>query len=113
MAVQLRNRDDFQPDWTSESTKIIWEVDGNPKRPHGKAHARFEAYFGSETVKEYVENGGTKADLRYDWEHRFLDLEAVDEPEDEVEAKSDDKVESDLIEEVTDEVTNEEELLEG
>jgi hypothetical protein len=71
----------FDPMWTDGSTKIHWLVDGNPKRPHGKSYGRFEAYFGSETVQEYLDKGGTKADLRYDWTKLFLDLES-DESDD-------------------------------
>ncbi len=44
----------------------------NPKRPGSKAHERYEAYAGSATVKEYLDNGGVKADLRYDHAKGFL-----------------------------------------
>lgn len=44
----------------------------NPKRPGSKAHSRYEAYAKSSTVKEYLDNGGLKADLRYDHNKGYL-----------------------------------------
>jgi len=46
----------------------------NPKRPGSKAHMRYEAYAKATTVKEYLEMGGLKADLRYDHDKGFLEL---------------------------------------
>lgn len=55
-------------------TKINWLTESNPKRPSGKAHARFEAYMGKATVGEYLEAGGTTADLKYDQGKGFLEI---------------------------------------
>ena len=44
----------------------------NPKRPGSKAHERYATYAESKTVKEYLDNGGLKADLRYDHTKGFL-----------------------------------------
>lgn len=59
-----------------DTTAIEWHTESNPKRPSGKAHARFEAYMGAPTVGEYLKRGGTKGDLRYDSEKGFLSLVA-------------------------------------
>lgn len=74
MAIQLRSTKDFNPDWTKRETKIDWLVEGNPKMRHGKSYARFERYFGADTVGDYYDNSGSKGDLRHDWAHQFLDL---------------------------------------
>lgn len=73
--IKLRNVEEWDTNFGAPAAKITWLVDGNPKRPHGKAHERFENYFGTATVEEYLNAGGTKGDLRYDWQHEFLDVE--------------------------------------
>ena len=57
-----------------ETTKIKWLVSENPKREGSAAHKRFAKYFKSKTVAEYMENGGTSADLRYEESHGILEL---------------------------------------
>jgi hypothetical protein len=73
MATRIRNEE-----WKSElgqsQNEIRWLVPANPKRSGFKAYDRFDRYFGAETVDEYLKAGGTKGDLRYDWEHQFLDI---------------------------------------
>ncbi len=54
-------------------TKITF-VENNPKRPSGKSHARFEAYKNAKSVQEAIAAGCTKADLRYDFDHKFVTL---------------------------------------
>lgn len=49
-----------------DDTKLSWTITSNPKRPSGKAHQRFEAYLGKQTISEYLAAGGTLADLKYD-----------------------------------------------
>jgi len=44
----------------------------NPKRPGSKAHMRYEQYSKATTIKEYLDNGGLKADLRYDHSKGYL-----------------------------------------
>ena len=63
-------------EYAYDNTKLEWHVKDNPKRPSGKAHARFEAYMGAPTVGEYLKRGGTRGDLRYDAEKGFLSLVA-------------------------------------
>lgn len=55
-------------------TGITWLVEENPKRPGSAAHERWEGYYGSETVEEYLENGGTRGDLRWDIDREFIEL---------------------------------------
>jgi len=50
------------------------ELAANPKRAGSKAHERYAAYAESHTVGEYLDNGGLKADLRYDAGKGFLTL---------------------------------------
>lgn len=74
MATETREMSGWTSSWYVNETPIQWEVKGNPKRSHGKSYSRFEKYFGAETVGAYLENGGTKGDLKYDWQHGFLSL---------------------------------------
>lgn len=76
MATKTRDMNEWDSSFAAPAAKISWLVDGNPKRPHGKAHERFENYFGTDSVQGYLDAGGTKGDLRYDWQHQFLDIEA-------------------------------------
>jgi hypothetical protein len=76
MMKELRPKEDWNGAYNRGETKIQWDVDANPKRAGFKAHARFEQYFGAETVDDYLKRGGTKGDLRYDWENKFLSLTA-------------------------------------
>lgn len=57
-----------------DETPIEWLITANPKRPSGKAHSRFEAYMKAKTVGEYLQLGGTTADLKYDQAKGFLSL---------------------------------------
>jgi len=59
---------------TNVSNNCRIEMAPNPKRAGSKAHARYSAYAESHTVGEYLENGGLKADLRYDADKGFLTL---------------------------------------
>jgi len=56
----------------SPEQKIEWIRKDNPKRPSSKAFARYEKYMNSKTVKDYLENGGLTADLKYDEKKGFL-----------------------------------------
>ncbi len=53
---------------------ITWLVETCPKRPGSAAHERASVYWGAETVAEYHEKGGTRADLKWDEKHEFLKL---------------------------------------
>jgi len=49
----------------------------NPKKRHGKAYARYEAYCQCGSLKEYLDTAEHKyamADLRYDEAHGYLAL---------------------------------------
>ena len=50
----------------------------NPKRPGSASHGRYDKYIGAANVGEYLQMGGTPADLRYDIEQNFVQL--LDDP---------------------------------
>lgn len=54
--------------------KIIVLSKQNPKRPGSGAHERFELYKKSKTIEEYLANGGTMADIRWDTKQQFIEL---------------------------------------
>jgi len=62
----------------AEETKISFAVKANPKREGSKAHARFDKYMGAKTVEEYLQLGGSTADLKYDWEKSFIEIDGVE-----------------------------------
>lgn len=55
-------------------TPITWLVQANPKRPSGKAYTRFAAYMEAPTVSDYLNLGGTLADLKYDASKAYLTI---------------------------------------
>lgn len=55
-------------------SKIKWKVTENPKKPESLAWGRFEKYYGAKTVQDYIDHGGVKPDLKYDWERGFLEV---------------------------------------
>lgn len=64
----------------SLATKIKWNIDHNPKKHSSKSWARFEKYFGSTTVGEWLSHATTNAekriliqDLNHDWEHKWFE----------------------------------------
>jgi hypothetical protein len=65
----------------SSNAKISFRVRSNPKREGSKAHARFASYMKAKTVREYLDSDGTKADLKYDWEKGFIDIDGVERSE--------------------------------
>ena len=67
------------------STECKINMKANPKRVGSKAYLRYESYGGSKTVGEYIENGGTPADLKWDQKKEFLELlESYDSKADKV-----------------------------
>ena len=56
----------------SKDQVIVLLVQGNPKRPWGAAYKRFDLYWESMTVGEFLEAGGTRGDLWYDQDHGFI-----------------------------------------
>ena len=49
-----------------EDMKLTVLVTENPKKQGSKSRERFEHYFTSKTVGEFLEKGGTYADIAYD-----------------------------------------------
>lgn len=60
-----------------ENAKIKLLVAENPKKAGSASRARFEHYFKSETVGDYLHAGGTYADILYDVGHKFIEVEPV------------------------------------
>lgn len=54
--------------------KIRVLVKDNPKRPSSNAFQIFNLYATYKTTDEFLANGGTSAALRYDVEHKFIEL---------------------------------------
>lgn len=59
---------------TNVSSDCKLTVGQNKKRVGSKAWTRYEAYVDSTTVGQYIDNGGLKADLRYDVAKGFVTL---------------------------------------
>ena len=56
---------------------VRFKYAANPKKKHGKAYARYEAYSACTSIEEYLNMAESKyamADLRYDEAHGFLKL---------------------------------------
>lgn len=62
-----------------EDAKITLNVTENPKKEGSKSRARFEHYFGSETVGDYLAKGGTYQDIAYDIGRGFVTIEPVED----------------------------------
>lgn len=58
-------------------SKITWLINKNPRMPGRATFDRFADYFGAETVKAYMELGGTKGDLLWDLRSGYLSIEGV------------------------------------
>lgn len=54
----------------AEAIKLI--VKDNPKRPGSASFKRFALYAKSKTVGAFLKAGGSRADLRYDTEHKYI-----------------------------------------
>ena len=50
------------------------EVGENKKRVNSKSWLRYNDYYGSKNVGEFLENGGSKEDLRWDDKKGFLKI---------------------------------------
>lgn len=55
-----------------EKDKITLLVDTNPKKEGSKARERFQHYFSSKTVQDYLQLGGTYQDIAYDVGRQFI-----------------------------------------
>ena len=56
--------------------KITLLAKENPKRAGSAAHKRFALYSKHTTVAAFLKAGGTRADLRWDAEHKFINITA-------------------------------------
>ena len=59
----------------SNDARIRVLVSENPKRPGTASYDRFNLYNSSETVGQFLENGGTKGDLDWDTKKGFIVIE--------------------------------------
>lgn len=59
----------------SDTRKIAWVSEKNPKKPGSAAHAKFALYRVGMTIDEFVSAGGTLADVKWDTERSFVKLE--------------------------------------
>lgn len=57
-----------------EDAKVKLLVESNPKRAGSKSAERFEAWFGSETVGDYLAKGGTYQDVAFDVGRGFVQI---------------------------------------
>jgi hypothetical protein len=64
-------RSNFSKMWP-EDAKLSLLVEENPKKEGSKARERFQHYFGSKTVGDYLAAGGTYQDIAYDLGRQFI-----------------------------------------
>jgi hypothetical protein len=66
-------------DFPDLDTRVRFLVDANPKRPGTKSWRRFEAYFREQplTVRQMLDAGAIREDVRWDFGHRFIALDPV------------------------------------
>ncbi len=57
------------------TAKIKWLVKENPKRVGSASRERFDGYFGTKTVSEFLDAGGTRADLANDIGKEYMTVE--------------------------------------
>lgn len=61
----------------SLGTHEITHVATNPKLPGSKSYDRYFCYAGCTTVAEAIDNGIYKADIRWDWERGYIDIDGL------------------------------------
>jgi hypothetical protein len=59
---------------TNPIPKIRILAPSNPKKPGSNAWRRFNLYKDGMTVSEFLRAGGTRSDLHYDVDHKFIDI---------------------------------------
>ncbi len=66
-------------DFPDLDTRVRFLVDANPKRLGTKSWRRFEKYFRERplTVRQMLEAGAIREDVRWDFGHRFIALDPV------------------------------------
>lgn len=60
-----------------ESSKVTVLVEANPKKEGSASRERFEHYFKSETIGDFLAAGGTYADVAYDIGRMHIKVEVV------------------------------------
>jgi hypothetical protein len=65
------NRSNFKEMWPADA-KLTLNVTENPKKEGSKARERFQYYFTSKTVGDYLGQGGTYQDIAYDLGRAFI-----------------------------------------
>lgn len=66
-------RTNFSSMWPEDQPiKVL--VEKNPKKNGSKSRERFEHYFGSKTVGDYLAKGGTYQDMAYDVGRQFVQV---------------------------------------
>lgn len=61
----------------TKEAKITLKIEENPKREGSEARERFESYFQSETVGEFLDSGGSMGDINYDIIHGFIEVDGA------------------------------------
>ena len=64
----------------SMDAKITVLVEKNPKQAQSKSYIRFEEYKTGMSCKEAIDNGVLLADLYYDSQHKFIEIEKYEAP---------------------------------
>lgn len=62
---------------THADLDIVRVLVPNPKRPGSDTHTRFALYQTGATVKEFLDAGGRRVDLRWDVDHKFIAIVAA------------------------------------
>lgn len=57
----------------TKDTKLSY-IQENPKRKNSKSRERFSKYMKAKTVAQFYEMGGTRGDLRYDENKKFVTI---------------------------------------
>ena len=58
----------------NQEAKVKILTEANPKREGSKSRERYALYKNGQTVGQFLEAGGTTADVRYDVEHDYIQL---------------------------------------
>ena len=64
-----------------DDKEIVLLVKHNPKRPGSKSANRFELYKKNKTVADFLKAGGLQQDLKWDVEHKFIEIKKKEQNE--------------------------------
>jgi hypothetical protein len=62
------------PQPKGDDSRVISAVAPNPKKPSSSAHGRYALYHVGMTIAEFIKNGGTAADVKWDLGKGFISL---------------------------------------